>query len=85
MLLACGVVLLVAHLGHAADTRARAQAAADAAALAGAVDGEAAARAVAAANGAEVEAVGRQAGDAWVRVRVGRATAEARARAGWGS
>lgn len=83
VLLACGAVLLIAHLGHAADARARAQTAADAAALAGAVDGEEAARATAEANGAEVEVVRREGGDAWVRVRVGRATAEARARARW--
>lgn len=83
VLLACGVVLLIAHLGQAADARARAQTAADAAALAGAADGEDAARATAAANGAVVEVVRREGGDAWVRVRVGRATAEARARASW--
>ena len=83
VLVACGVVLLIAHLGRAADDRARAQAAADAAALAGAVDGEGAARSIAAANGAIVEVVRRDGDDAWVRVRVGRATAEARARASW--
>lgn len=83
VLVACGVVVLIAHLGRAADDRARAQAAADAAALAGAVDGEGAARSIAAANGAVVEVVRRDGADAWVRVRVGRATAEARARASW--
>jgi hypothetical protein len=68
------------RLGEAAVARAAARTAADAAALAGAADGEPAARDVAAANGATLlryEALGQ---DTRVTVRLGRAEAVARAR-----
>jgi hypothetical protein len=54
LVLAAAVAVLVADLGAAAVHRARARTAADAAALAGAADGEAAARDVAQRNGAEL-------------------------------
>lgn len=54
LVLAAAVAVVVADLGSAAVQRARARTAADAAALAGAAEGEAAARSVAADNGAEV-------------------------------
>ena len=72
--------LLVARLGGAAVSRARAQTAADAAALAGAVDGRSGALALARANGGRLlvyEPVGT---DVRVVVAVGVATARARAR-----
>lgn len=80
-----GAMVLVGHLGVAARDRARAQTAADAAALAAAVDGAAAARAVAAANGATVESIVVGPGAAEVRVRLGSARASAAARAEWPS
>jgi len=58
---------------------ARARTAADAAALAGAADGEAAAAAAAADNGGTLESFAAVGVDVVVRVRVGRAVAEARA------
>jgi hypothetical protein len=61
--------------------RAHARTAADAAALAGAVEGEAAARALAEENGAELLAFRRNGSEVVVRVRVGGADAYARARA----
>lgn len=76
--LACAVLLV--RLGVAADQRARAQAAADAAALAAAGHGEEAARSVAAANGAEIVELTMAGGHAVVEVRVGEARAEAAAR-----
>jgi hypothetical protein len=59
---------------------ARARTAADAAALAGALDGEAAATWLAAANGGSLESFESGGGDVRVRVRVGAHTASARAR-----
>lgn len=70
----------VAELGAAAGARSRAQTAADVAALAGAAGGEAAARDVAASNGATLESFRSAGGDVVVAVRLGRATARARAR-----
>lgn len=85
VVVAAGAMVLLGHLGVAARDRARAQTAADAAALAGAVEGAPAARDVAAANGATVESVVVGPGTAEVRVRLGRATASAAARAEWPS
>jgi len=59
---------------------ARARTAADAAALAGAADGQAAAASAAADNGGRLESFVSTGDDVIVRVRVGRAVAEARAR-----
>ncbi|MBW3669761.1 MAG: M15 family metallopeptidase [Actinobacteria bacterium] len=72
--------LWVGRLGAAAGLRARAAAAADMAALAGAVGERADAEAVARANGARLVRFERVAGDTRVRVAVGRASATARAR-----
>jgi D-alanyl-D-alanine dipeptidase len=76
--LAC---LGLGRFGAGAADRARAQTAADAAALAGAAGGEAEARALAAANGGAVRSFEAAAGDVRVRVDVRGATASARARA----
>lgn len=76
---AVGVGLV--HLGRTAADEARAQAAADAVALAGAVHGEAVAREVAGANGAEVQRYQRD-GDE-VQVTIGRGSGAAQARARW--
>jgi hypothetical protein len=59
---------------------ARARTAADAAALAGAADGRAAAASAAADNGGTLQSFVSSGDDVIVRVRVGRAVAEARAR-----
>jgi Tfp pilus assembly protein PilV len=73
------VLLALVPLARASQERAAARTAADAAALAGAAEGEAVAREVAEANGAELVSW-RVAGlDVWVRVRLGRASAEAKA------
>lgn len=81
--LALGIVLLAALLlsaaAQAVHDRARAQTAADAAALAGVVDGPGAARELAAANGGELVGLAEEGDGIVVRVRVGRAVAEARA------
>jgi uncharacterized membrane protein len=71
---------LLAGLGAAALDRAKARTAADAAALAGAAEGERAAREIAEANGAVVVSFEQRGADVIVRVRLGRATASARAR-----
>jgi hypothetical protein len=68
-------------VGHAVRDRARARTAADAAALAGAVDGQEAARELAADNGAVLVEFERSGDEVVVRVRVGNVTARARARA----
>ncbi len=78
-------MLLVGRLGVAAADRTRARMAADAAALAGAADGDAAARAAADANGAAVESVSIQGTDALVELEVGTARAVARARRSQGA
>lgn len=77
---AAAVLLLLGPLGRAAGDRARAAAAADLAALAGAAEGEAAAREVAAANGATLISWAAAGSDVWVEVRVGEAVDRARAR-----
>jgi hypothetical protein len=61
---------------------ARAHAAADAAALAGAAEGEDAAREVADRNGAELVRWRIEGDDVWVEVRLGRARAVAKAHRG---
>lgn len=66
-----------AQLGVAMLQRQRAQTAADAAALAGVVDGREAAAAVAAANGAVLVDFQRSGDDVLVRVMVGEAAADA--------
>jgi hypothetical protein len=74
--------LLVAHMGTAAADRAAARTAADASALAAAVGGPAAAAEASRRNGATLESVTVNGDGAEVTVRVGRATASARAQAG---
>lgn len=83
--LALVVVLLLGlvALGNLADDRARAQTAADAAALAGAAEGRAAAAEVAGANDGRLESYATSGAEVEVVVRVGDATATARARSGW--
>jgi hypothetical protein len=68
-------------VGVAVLERAAARTAADAAALAGAVEGEQAARDLAEANGGELVAYQRTGDEVLVRVRVGQGAADARARA----
>jgi len=74
--------LVVAQLGSAAADRAAARTAADASALAAAVGGPVAAAEASRRNGAELESVSVTSEGAEVTVRVGRATASARAEAG---
>jgi hypothetical protein len=77
--MALTAVALVARLGVAADDAARARTAADAAALAGAIDGRRTAAEIAAANGGELLEFVRQ--GSVVEVVVGVNAARARARA----
>jgi hypothetical protein len=70
------------QIGKAAILRSQAQTAADAAALAGAADGEAAARAVARANGAELVGARRDGAAFEAEVRLAGETATARAEGG---
>lgn len=79
MLVVGGLVVGLGRLGADAVTAARARTAADAAALAGAADGEAAARTLAEANGAELIAFAAEGAEVEVRTRVGAFEAEARA------
>ena len=83
--LALVVMLLIGlvALGNTADDRARAQTAADAAALAGAADGRDAARSAATANHAELESFSARGGEVEVVVRAGDSTATARAGRSW--
>lgn len=74
------VALGVARLGRAAGARASAQTAADASALAGALDGEPGAREVATANGGRLVAFRQVGADVVVTVEAGGARAQARAR-----
>jgi hypothetical protein len=80
-LVAVTVVLLLAlvPLARASHQRAAARTAADAAALAGAAEGEEAAREVAAANGADLVAWRAVGDDVWVEVTLGDARANAKA------
>ena len=77
--LAAVTMVLVVHLGRAATDRARARTAADAAALAGAADGRDAAEAIATANRATIESYAELPDGVLLSVRVGDATATARA------
>ena len=85
MMTAMALVAFAARLGPVVDDSARARTAADAAALAGAAEGERAARELAAANGGELEGFRRTADGVEVVVRVGEvlARAEASASASW--
>jgi hypothetical protein len=74
------MVLGLAHAGRAVTDRAQARTAADAAALAGAADGEDAARSLASANGAELVAYLREGDEVIVKVSVDGAVAHGRAR-----
>jgi hypothetical protein len=78
--LAVVVLLALVPLGRAAAARAQARTAADAAALAGAAEGEDVAREVAEANGAELTSWRAEGPDVWVEVHVGDARATAKAR-----
>jgi D-alanyl-D-alanine carboxypeptidase len=79
--LCCVALLALVPVADALDDRARARTAADAAALAGAADGEQTARQVAAANGADLLEIERSGDEVVVQVRVGDVDAYARARA----
>jgi uncharacterized membrane protein len=74
-------LLVLARTGAVLDDRARAVTAADAAALAGAVEGEPGAAELAAANGAVLERFERHGAEVVVDVRIGRVRARARAEA----
>ena len=80
VVLAGTLALEVGRLGGAAGSRARAQTAADAAALAGAADGEPAARALAEANDARLVSFEERGADTRVVVELGPARATGRAR-----
>lgn len=75
-----GMAVLLGRLGAAATDRAQAVSAADAAALAGAAEGEASARELARANGGQVLKFERKGSDAVVTVEWGTAKALGRAR-----
>jgi uncharacterized protein YcbK (DUF882 family) len=77
--LAAGAILLLVHLGARSTNQARAQGAADAAALAAVLDGAPAAASLAAANGAELELLEESTAGATVRVHVSGQHAVARA------
>ncbi len=79
---AAGAALVVAVVGGVVVDRARARTAADAAALAGVTDGRDRAEQVARANGGEIRSYRTVGAVVEVTVRVGRAEATARARAG---
>ena len=85
VLAAGGLLLGLGRLGGAAVERAQARTAADAAALAAALDGPEAAEALAAANGARLESVTVDGPDVEVVVTLGDARAPARARQAPGS
>lgn len=78
--LAVVVLLALVPLARAAADRAQARTAADAAALAGAAEGQEAAREVAAANGATLVTWRAAGADVWVAVTLGNARAVAKAR-----
>ena len=79
--LCCVALLSLVPVARTLDDRARARTAADAAALAGAADGERTAREVAVANGADLLEIDRNGDEVVVQVRVGEVEAYARARA----
>lgn len=74
-----GLVLGLGRLGGLTAEAARARSAADAAALAGAAEGEDAARRLASDNGASLESYSVEGAEVQVEVRLGRARARARA------
>lgn len=74
------VLLALVPLARAGRDRAAARTAADAAALAGAAEGETVAREVAAANGATLVSWRADGPEVWVVVAVGEASAHAKAR-----
>jgi hypothetical protein len=78
-----GGLIALGHLGAIVADRSRARTAADAAALAGASDGEAEARSIAAANGGAVQRYVQSGGAVEVTVEVGQAEATARAEVSW--
>jgi len=80
VLAAGGAIVLLGRIGGAAVDRASARTAADAAALAGAAEGRGAATSVATADGGRIESYRDLGVETEVRVRVGQATAVARAR-----
>lgn len=80
VVLAVVVLLTLVPLAQGARDRAAARTAADAAALAGVVEGEEAARDVAAANGATLVGWRADGPDVWVEVTLGEARARAKAR-----
>lgn len=75
----CVLVMMLMRLGENATDQAKAQTAADAAALGGAIEGEAAAEELARANGADLIAFTAGPDDVVVTVAVGRAEGQARA------
>ncbi len=79
--LCCAALLALVPVAGALDDRARARTAADAAALAGAADGDRAARQMAEANGGDLVEIRRTGDEVVVQVRVGEVEAYARARA----
>jgi len=80
VVVACGLLVLLAQLGQLAHRRAQARTAADAAALAGVAGGRDEADRVAVANGAELDDFRSDGGEVIVRVRLGTTHAIARAR-----
>jgi hypothetical protein len=82
MVALCGAALVaLVPVARVLDQRAQARAAADAAALAGAAEGEPAATEIAQANGARLVSFEARGSEVIVRVRVGAVEAYARARA----
>lgn len=79
LVVALGAVVVLGQVGRVLDDRAQARTAADAAALAGAVEGAAGAEDLARRNGATLEDVTVRQGITVVRVRVGWVTASAAA------
>ena len=77
------VAMMVIRLGLQVDRRARAQSAADAAAIAGATEGEDIAGSVTEANGATLESFVVRGSEVEVVVRLGDERATARARRQW--
>src|SRR5436305_13453695 len=80
VLAAGGAIVLLGRIGGGAVDRASARTAADAAALAGAAEGQPAASSVAAADGGRIETYRELGMETELRVTVGRATPVARAR-----
>jgi secretion/DNA translocation related TadE-like protein len=79
---AAAILLALVPVAHVVADRARAGAAADAAALAGAAEGEDAAREVAEANGARLVRWRTEGPDVWVEVEIGRVRAHAKGHRG---